>query len=164
MKYQMTTIFFCLITLFSFGQSSPVKSFVKDLPRAQRKHVNKFTVGRIPIGIARWFVDKEYKPVLKQVKKLRILSVENVENIDPRLMTKLYDKVDKKNYQELVEIRNKGERIFLRAKENEDTLKELIVLVNDGSELTMIELKGKIDYNQLEKLIHKYTANKSLSM
>jgi len=154
---------FCLITLMSFGQSSPVKSFMKDLPRAQRHHVNKITIGRLPIGIVRLFVDKEYKPILKQVKKLRVLNIDNVAELDTDIMDALYAKVDKNNYQELIEIRDNGQRIFLKVKEDNDTLNELLAVVNDGDQLSIIEVKGKIKYTELEKLINTYTSSESSS-
>ena len=117
--------------------------------------MHKITVGRVPIAIARMFVDQDYRPILKQVKKLRLLNIEDVETLRPELLDELYTRVDGNPYQELIEIRDKGERVFLKMRENEAILKDLLLVVNDGSELNIIEIKGKITEHEIERLIQK---------
>lgn len=55
-------------------------------------------------------------------------------------------------FEELMSVREKGQQVFIFAKEAKSVISELILLVSEGKNFTLVCLKGDIDLEQVSRL------------
>jgi hypothetical protein len=97
-------------------------------------------------------MDADLQETLKSLTALHILSTHH----NPRTYYKeALSKVNTKEYEELMKIRDNGEdAIFLTRSDprNEDAIKELLMIVGDDDEFTILSFLGNIDLNKIGRL------------
>lgn len=149
-------IVFLLATTFCFAQKSPVKGFMKEMKKRDRSEVRKIGVGRIPIVVAKWFVDDEFKPLAKHCRKLRLLNMNSNDIAKSSDWKALNSEMDKAGYEELMMVRN-GSEISIRTKGDSEKVNYLTAIIKEGEEQTLIEVKTKLTYAELDQLIATYS-------
>jgi Domain of unknown function (DUF4252) len=102
--------------------------------------------------------DKDYndvKAVLQDLRGLRILQCE-----EPGLGQQFYKeaiaKFNTKEYELLMTVRDKDENVRFWTKENNGLISELLMLVGEKNEFTMISFIGSIDLSKISKLSNKF--------
>jgi hypothetical protein len=97
-------------------------------------------------------MDPEEEELLRTIKSIRILSIENshlnnkvnfVEEIKPNRM-------DKK-YKTLLEVHEKNEDVIIYAREKNESIRELTIIVG-GDENTLVCIKGRLNRDLLHVL------------
>ena len=97
-------------------------------------------------------LDPEEEQLLRTIKSIRILSVENsrlnekvnfVEEIKPRVIDK--------NYETLLEVHDQNEHVIIYAREKNDCIRELTIVVG-GDENALVCIKGRLDRDLLYAL------------
>lgn len=134
---------------------------------AQNKHkegVQNFSVPGWLIwlgsGIAISAVDDEdAKPALrlaKKVKRLRIMVAENSDPVSQSEINQFVKDMRLSEYSDLIQIRDEKTNVNIFAKEKEDVLKELVILVKDEKEFVFLGMKTSISIDDLSKVISTY--------
>ncbi|NNE29418.1 MAG: DUF4252 domain-containing protein [Saprospiraceae bacterium] len=157
----LVTLLAILWAGMALGQSSPVKKFMRETKRADRKNVTKIGVGKLPITIAKWFVDDELKPLFKHIKKVRLLNTESAEAIDGDRFDQLLTDLDRIGYDQMIYVRESNTKVALRMLGDENRIRYLTALVYEGDQQTIIEIKTKVSLDQLSEIINRFsTLNK----
>ncbi len=97
-------------------------------------------------------MDADLQETLKSLTALHILSTHQ----NPRAYYKeALSKINTKEYEELMKIRDEGEDAIFLTKSmpgNDDVIKELLMLVGDDDEFTILSFVGNIDINKIGRL------------
>jgi len=91
-------------------------------------------------------MDANERELLSNLKKIRILTTNDVQNRDftNNVMKDLDKVVNSGNYESLVEVRDKGERVNIYTKMSGDNYTDLLIAVKDAGEISLIWLNGKL--------------------
>lgn len=101
--------------------------------------------------------DKDYadaKAVLQDLKGLWILTTENNAKA-PQLYKEAASKINTQEYELLMTVRDKGDNVRFWTKESSGVINELLMLVGEPDEFTLISFVGKIDLDKISKLANK---------
>lgn len=91
--------------------------------------------------------------VAKKLTGLQILSSENSEA--SALLRKETSFINTSNgYEELLRIKDEGERVFIYMKEKND-INEYVLLVDEGKEFTVIILEGRLTMDEIQGLVNQ---------
>ena len=97
-------------------------------------------------------MDHELKSLLQTIKGLHILSTED----SPQAFYKeAVSKINTKEYEELMKVRDKGEDVLFLTKSNAtnpDKIDELLMLVGGPDEFTLVSFVGDIDLSKVGRL------------
>jgi Domain of unknown function (DUF4252) len=101
--------------------------------------------------------DKDYadaKAVLQDLRGLWILTTENNPKA-PQLYKEATSKINTTEYELLMTIRDKGDNVRFWTKESNGVISELLMLVGEPTEFTLISFVGKIDLDKISKMANK---------
>ncbi|WP_367389384.1 DUF4252 domain-containing protein [Lewinella sp. LCG006] len=149
----LTMLFALLVSsLCLSAQNNVINSFVdkyKDLDNVT--HVN-ISGGLLDI-ISKATDENGERTFLSKLNTLRVLSVPNRAAIKASDLTALRQGIQANNYEELIKIRDGKDLVYIYLHENKDqVIEELIVLVEDPDEVTLVSLSGLMYYEDLQKL------------
>jgi len=157
--HQMKTIFLLCLMAFTprwaeatTESTSPIKKFTRTLSKENRKQVNKIGFGTIPLSVGRLFVEKEFRPALRRIKKVRILHIENSTLIPGRKVDKLLNNIKQKQFDPLLIIKDGATKFELLFKDTGKKKKELVLLAKEDHEINVIEIKVKLNAKQIKNL------------
>jgi hypothetical protein len=98
----------------------------------------------------------EIKPLLKKAKHIRILVFE--ENAQD--MTLKFNKfIRRSNFDELVSIKDDGDRIRIYTLQDQDKIREVVLNIGTGDELLLLGLKTNLDQEDIGKLMNQIDVN-----
>lgn len=93
------------------------------------------------------------KKVAKKINGLQILSSESQEASD--LLRRETAFINTQNgYEELLRVKDSGERVFIYTKENKNA-NEYVLLVDEGKEFTVIILEGKLTVDEVRGIVNQ---------
>lgn len=93
------------------------------------------------------------KKVAKKITGLQILSSESQEASD--LLRRETAFINTQNgYEELLRVKDSGERVFIYTKENKNA-NEYVLLVDEGKEFTVIILEGKLTVDEVRGIVNQ---------
>ncbi len=95
-------------------------------------------------------VDPEIMDIIKDLKGLRILSYDGPQAMNYYKEAK--DKINIKEYEELVVARDGDENVHIRVKESGDIVSELLLLVGGTEEFVLMSFTGNVDLKKVGKL------------
>ena len=137
-----------------------VNSFYRKYNR--NAHFESVNVGPGLFAIAKLFkkhMDPSERELISAISSIKILTTES--SASPQLQTSFnadFEKVVQRgNYESLLEVREKNERVRMLIKQNSRNITDLLIMVSDSGELNLIWIKGKITRDKIEKLANKYT-------
>ncbi|WP_343703106.1 DUF4252 domain-containing protein [Chitinophaga sp.] len=153
--------------------------FLLSSASAQRKQLREFTndfsgdgatfrigLSFIPLRIASWFVPKsafdgdaaEIKLALKKVKSVKLYTIHMPKGqAIPRESVDLLKEELKKaqDFETLVEVKHKGANVFLLSDgRGNERLDNLVVLVQEDTEMVMAHLRTKLTVNDVSRIIN----------
>ena len=97
--------------------------------------------------------DEEAEAILELAKDMRGLRILVSEDDSDALYEEAKGKIDTKEYEVLMTVRNKDEENFeFLVKEEGDVINELLMLVGGGDEFVLMSFVGKIDMEKVSKL------------
>ncbi len=95
--------------------------------------------------------DQEILDCISQLTSLRILSTDRTDLSSE--LSKMADKIQTKDYEELMSIHEKNEDVLILIKDNGKTITELLIMIHEqDKEFTIISLTGIIDLDKISKL------------
>ncbi len=149
MKKVITLLLIAVLPLLAMAQNSAIdKVFKKYGDR------DGFTVVTISKGLLKMVAnaddDRDSHDFLSRIHEIKILATEDNNKIN------LYDEVlsdlNKKDYEELMTAKSKGEDVLMLAKKDGDIVEELIILVGGNDDNALVYISGKMTMKDLSKL------------
>lgn len=160
----MKTILISLITLLPFlaaSQTVSINEFYRKYKNSDQENVHLSLPGwvvKLGVGIAKGSVDdeedKEALKVAKKVGKVRILTFEDSNPVAKKDLDRLTERVRKERFEDLVMVRDEGTNVKIMIREKGEMVKNLLILVSEEDSFTMVSLKTKVKYDQIEELIN----------
>ncbi|MEO1628697.1 MAG: DUF4252 domain-containing protein, partial [Bacteroidota bacterium] len=94
--------------------------------------------------------DKEAQVAMDMAKELKSIRVLTTEHNPGQYYKEALQKINTREYESLVQVRDEGENVNLMIKEgNGDTISELLVLVGGEDEFVLVSLMGVIDLKNI---------------
>lgn len=100
---------------------------------------------------------KELKPFVKAIKGLKILVVENENAVPTEQLQKSLKNLKKSNIVEsLMQVKSDGTNVNIMIAEKKGKIKNLVLMVSEDEQLTMINLKMKMKMDKINDLIKMF--------
>jgi len=96
--------------------------------------------------------DPEAKLIMETIKDIKGLRVLNTDVRPMERYKEAMAKINTKDYETLVTVRDKGENVRIWVKEDADKISELLLLVGALDEFVMLSFVGNIDLDKISKL------------
>jgi len=110
------------------------------------------SISKPMIAFASAFVDKDTKKVLSKISNMKIITSDNF-NAHSSLVNEITALAKKENFEKLVEVRDKGDRVNIYFNEpGNNKNSDVLIVANSDKDLTMVWLRGKFSLNDLEEL------------
>lgn len=121
-----------------------------------------FAVPRWAIHAGSWFVEeKADRKLVRKVRKVRVLVFEDQDNpVRDRDIKRFYKKARRKNLEEMLTVRSGKTRVAVWAKERNDAIRKIVVLVREPETFALISLRGKIPYDEIGRLLERIPKDK----
>ena len=149
----------CTIVLLSLSLAAQdISSIMNKYGKVENVELVK--INNIMLTMARAVADKESKQVLKKITGIKVLSADSTANVKG-LISDIDNVTTRQNYEKLVEVREKGEKVNIYFKELGKNKTELLVVNSEKSgEVNLILISGNITPDEFEKLNNKDKNNK----
>ena len=159
MKMNKKIFLICTVLLLSLSLSAQdISSIMNKYGKVENVELVK--INNIMLTMARAVADKESKQVLKKITGIKVLSADSTANVKG-LISDIDNVTTRQNYEKLVEVREKGEKVNIYFKELGKNKTELLVVNSEKSgEVNLILISGNITPEEFEKLNNKDKNNK----
>ncbi|HXO76988.1 MAG TPA: DUF4252 domain-containing protein, partial [Puia sp.] len=94
-------------------------------------------------------IPSDLKQTVTRLTSLRILSTETTPDVFYR---EAMARIDRKEYEELITVRNDKDNVRFMIKEQGDVIHELLMIAVDKEDFTMMSFVGNIDLDKLSRL------------
>lgn len=102
------------------------------------------------LGKVNWdSIPSDVKQTVTKLHSLRILSTESTPQ---QFYKEALTRIDMKEYEELITVRNKNENVRFVVKESGGTIKELLMIAVDDKDFTLMSFVGDIDLDKMSQL------------
>lgn len=156
-----------LIALFAFIFSSCSSPSTSGAFYSKYRHTQGVQNMKVPgwliwmgSGVARPFVkDKEVKAglrIAKRVKKLRFLMAEDGNPIPYAAVQDFVGNLRQNAYDDLIFVKEEGTMVTIMAKDKNEKIKDLLILVHEEEEFVFFSAKTNIKYDDLSELIQTF--------
>lgn len=109
-------------------------------------------VNNLVISFASLFTDKEVGQILRKISNVKILTSDN-SIYAQELMNEIKEITTSKKYENLLEVRDKGEVVNIYYKELKKNRAEILILNKEKSgEINLVVINGNITSKEFEKL------------
>ncbi len=109
-------------------------------------------VNNLVISFASLFTDKELGQILRKISNVKILTSEN-SIYAQELVNEIKEVTTSKKYENLLEVRDKGEVVNIYYKELKKNRAEILILNKEKSgEINLVVINGNITTKEFEKL------------
>lgn len=158
----LSIIALLLLPLFATAQTVSINEFYRKYKHADAEKVAVSLPGwlvKLGIGIAKTQVkDREEKEILnalKKVGKVRVITFENANPIQEKDLDRLINGVRRERFEDLIMVREKQTKVNIMMREKRKMVRNLLILVNEEDTFTMVSLKTKLKYDEIEEFINK---------
>jgi hypothetical protein len=94
-------------------------------------------------------IPSDLKQTVSKLQSLRILSTESTPQ---QFYKEALTRIDMKEYEELITVRNKNENVRFVVKESGGTIRELLMIAVDDDGFTLMSFVGDIDLDKMSRL------------
>lgn len=152
MKHFLFLSLFSLCTICLFAQNNVINTFInkyKGLDDVTHLNIS----GNLLNFISKATDEDGERTFISKLDHLRVLSVPNRSDVATADLMALRQGIQANNYEELIRIRDGKDLVYIYLHENKDqVIEELIVLVEEPEEVTLVSLTGLMHYEDLKKL------------
>ena len=114
--------------------------------------VEVVSINKAMLSFAGMFAEKEDKNVISKIDGIKVLTLNSTEKTTGEdLMNDIKKVVDKGNYESLVEVRDKGERVNIYYSQKDKGKADLLIVTSESDELNVIWITGKLTKEEFEK-------------
>lgn len=160
MKNLLLLIFLFTIPFAAQSQNRGIKNFYHKYKKTEGTHnfvLPGFLIW-LSTGVANEIVDDpEAKVALKFARKfktMRLLTMEDGNNVTKEDYKNLVASAKKGNYEELISVKEKGTKIHIMGRGKKGKFKNLLVLVSEEDSFTMMNMKTNIKVKDINRLIN----------
>jgi len=152
-----------LIVLFAIPFIMTAKG--QDLDAVFKKYsksgdVETVSINKMMLSLAGMFAEKEDKNVISKIDGIKVITLNSAEKtVGKDLMNDIKKVVDKGNYESLVEVRDKGERVNIYYSQKEKGKADLLIVTSESDELNVVWITGKLTKEELEEYRKLSTGN-----
>ena len=115
------------------------------------------TVGRAVFDVASLFVkEEEGGDLIHRVQKVRVMVFPDHSPITDRDMRRFDRKAKRRHLDDMVMVREGKTHVRVMAKDRGTALRKLVVFVRTPEESVFVSVKGKLRWDDLEKVLEKY--------
>lgn len=159
MKMNKKIFLICTVVLLSLSLSAQdISSIMNKYGKVENVELVK--INNIMLTMARAVADKESKQVLKKITGIKVLSADSTANVKG-LISDIDNVTTRQNYEKLVEVREKGEKVNIYFKELGKNKTELLVVNSEKSgEVNLVLISGNITPEEFKELNNKDKNNK----
>jgi hypothetical protein len=152
MKYLLLSCLFFGITSLSFAQSKCINTFI-DKYQGLENVTNINISGNILDLITSAKDEQGARKFISKLNRLRVLTIPQQGMLDGNDLMVLKQGIQASNYEELIQIRDGKDFVRIYLQENKDqVIEELLVLVEDEEDFTLVSLSGQMYYQDLQSL------------
>ena len=159
MKMNKKIFLICTVLLLSLSLSAQdISSIMNKYGKVENVELVK--INNVMLTMARAVADKESKQVLKKITGIKVLSADSTANVKG-LISDIDNVTTRQNYEKLVEVREKGEKVNIYFKELGKNKTELLVVNSEKSgEVNLVLISGNITPEEFKELNNKDKNNK----
>lgn len=136
--------------LESQAQSETIRTFAEKYPEAHSLFFYKNTLRMLNQADS-----KEFNELIKDIDKMKFLSVDKVKNdfskSDFQSLVKSYRS---EAFEPLMSMKQKGQNFDIYIKESNGITKGLVVIINEESQLSLLDIKGAVAIEKIASLIN----------
>ncbi|MBK7335933.1 MAG: DUF4252 domain-containing protein [Saprospirales bacterium] len=161
----MKTILLSAIALLPFlvsAQTISINEFYRKYKQSNDENTHLTVPGwvvKLGVGIAKTQAENEEEKKLfnlgKKIGKLRVLAFEDSNPVSKKDLDRLREGVRKERFEDLVMVREEGTHVNLMIREKKEKIKNLLILVSEEDSFTLVSLKTKLKYEEIEEFINK---------
>jgi len=143
-----------IILLLTGAKAQSLDRFFNKYDNDQR--FESVSVSKFLINLA--LFSKDLKPqdreLLANLRKIKILTTSDVADAEfiDRIMTDLNKSLDSGNYENLLEVRDKGEHVNIYTRMSGQNYTDLLIAVKDRDEVSLVWLNGKLSQDIVNKI------------
>jgi Domain of unknown function (DUF4252) len=171
MKKLLIFMFMLAISHATMAQTASLDRFIRKHKRTAEGDRVDMTLPGFLIRFGARFVDKEdlegidIRKISRKVEELRIVSFEKAAKIQHADYQQLMMDVKAENFEELMNVREKGgDRVNVLIRENKGFIEDILINVNDhDGEFVLVNLAGKFTMEDINKMIQNVKVDKSTS-
>jgi len=98
--------------------------------------------------------EKEALRLLKKVKRMRLLIMENGTQLDDQYVASIFSRMRQNRYEDLIYARSQGVRINALIREDRGIIKNLFILIREDNEAVLVSMKTKLTLDQINKVLN----------
>jgi hypothetical protein len=99
-------------------------------------------------------VEKQAIKLVKKVKKMRLLVMEDFNLVTPQTMNNLVKGVSSEKFEEAISVKTGNTRVHFFLRDKKDKIKNLLILVSEADSFVMFSAKTKLKYEDISELIN----------
>ena len=108
--------------------------------------------------------DKEFDELIKDIEKMKFLIVDKAAmNFTPKDYAALIKGYKSEDYESMMTARSNGKNFDLYIREDNDRVKGTVILVNDSSQLYVLDIVGRVQPNQMTKFFSTLDGNSDIA-
>lgn len=108
--------------------------------------------------------DKEFDDLVKDIEKMKFLMIDKIaKNFSVADYTRLIEGYKSEDYQNMMTARSNGKNFDVYLREQNESVKGTVILVNDSSQLYILDIVGKVQPNQVTKFFSTLDQNSEIA-
>jgi hypothetical protein len=166
MKKLLIFIAFIAITQAVMAQTASLDHFIRKHKRTAEGDRVDLTIPGFVVRFGSRFIKKEdldgvdIRKISRKIDELRIVTFEKAAEIQHADYQQLMADVKAENFEELMNVREKGERVNIMIRERKGFIEDILIIVNDkNGEFTLVNIAGKFTMEDINKMIHDVEFN-----
>ncbi len=160
MKQLIISLLIIFAAQSAYGQTAAqIFDLFKDKPKAEYVHVP-----RLLLSFAKKFAskgnDEEAKMIMSHIHSVRVLDLEDCDkNVKDDFIRETHN-LNTNGYEPMVRVNEDGEKVMILTKSKDDVISEMLVLVSSQDDCTLVQIKGKINQDEINRLVDDNTHKK----
>ena len=143
----MLALMLSAATQLSAQTADDIFNAFKDKPNVQFVNLPKTMMSLASTAVE----DNDQKELLKKMDSMRIMNIEEDEQLLKEFTEKV-QKLSKKDYEQMVNSNEDGEKTLVLVKTKNDSIKEMLVIHIESDEGAMVQICGDIRPEDVKKL------------
>lgn len=144
--------FICLACFSQIGRAHDLDKLLKKAARTE--NVESIKIGGFLLSLSKMFSSEKLPASVKSLNKIEIYYLSNCK---AEIKKEMIEEIKKfnfdSNYETLVHVKDKGENVKIVIKKQKSNIKELLILIADDKDPSIIRLHGNIKQDELAELM-----------
>ena len=160
------TLLLLSILLVSFSsldaQTESVNRFIRKAKRSSNHNERyDFTVPGWLLRLGLNFVDEsdlegiDFDRFAHKISEVRILNIDGKVDMSPTDVQSYMADIKNEGYEDLLIVRDKSEKVTVMIREKKTFIRNILLMVNDSTELTVVSIEGKFTMDDVSKMLEK---------